>query len=287
MIRKKTRLMTAAAALIAVLAALLVAIPLMSTRSAAAEEFEFVTGINDDGSLTTKSMSYISISTYEDFKKINESDESLAGNYVLENDITLQEDWASIGSESRQFTGCFEGNGNTITIVADDSGSNNKIVPFYNNNGVIHNLKVTGTVSINTYFGSIASFNDSNGYIIGCSSDADITVKQDGTVGGIVGNNKGMVYKCQFTGKLATDIKSDSSWYGGIIGSNAGTVDSCANYGNINGCISVGGISGENYSDSIIKNCLNAGDISANDTEAGGITGTNRGTISNSLHRAA
>ena len=35
MIRKKTRLMTSAAALLAVLVALLVAIPLMSTKSAA------------------------------------------------------------------------------------------------------------------------------------------------------------------------------------------------------------------------------------------------------------
>lgn len=51
MIRKKTRLMTSAAALLAVLGALLVAIPLMSTKSAAADEFEFVTGINEDGSL--------------------------------------------------------------------------------------------------------------------------------------------------------------------------------------------------------------------------------------------
>lgn len=55
MIRKKTRLMTSAAALLAVLAALLVAIPLMSTKSAAENVFEFVTGVDASGNLTKES----------------------------------------------------------------------------------------------------------------------------------------------------------------------------------------------------------------------------------------
>ncbi|GEM_PF-2833318 len=104
MIRKKIRLMTSAAALLAVLAALLVAITLMSTKSAAENVFEFVTGVDASGNLTKESKPYTAIRTYEEFQKINESDESLAGNYVLENDITLPSGWDSIGS-GKPFTG--------------------------------------------------------------------------------------------------------------------------------------------------------------------------------------
>lgn len=275
--------MTSAAALLAVLAALLVAIPLMSTKSAAENVFEFVTGINDDGSLKKESKPYTAITTYDEFQKINEN---LSGNYVLEGNITLPSDWTCIGLNS-PFTGCFDGNGYTITVGADTTGTNKNLVPFFNNSGVIHNLKVTGTVSVNTYFGSVVSSNGSGGYVIDCSSDAKITVtgigNVGGIVGGIVGDNNGTVYKCQFTGKLATETKYGVSWYGGIAGSNSGTVDSCANYGSITGCADVGGIAGQNNRNGTVKGCLNAGDISANAEDAGGITGRNFGTISSSF----
>ena len=282
MIRKKIRLMTSAAALLAVLAALLVAITLMSTKSAAENVFEFVTGVDASGNLTKESKPYTAIRTYEEFQKINESDESLAGNYVLENDITLPSGWDSIGS-GKPFTGCFEGKGHTITIGADAAGTNTNLVPFFKNSGVIHDLNVTGTVSVKTYFGSVVSSNGSGGYVIDCSSKADITVTGKGMVGGIVGVNEGTVYRCRFTGTLATETMNGVSYYGGIIGSNLGTVDSCANYGSIRGCVNVGGIAGQNYENGTVKDCLNAGDISANAEDAGGITGRNFGTISSSF----
>lgn len=142
---------------------------------------------------------------------------------------------------------------------------------------------MTGTVSVKTYFGSVVSSNGSGGYVIDCSSKADITVTGKGMVGGIVGVNEGTVYRCRFTGTLATETMNGVSYYGGIIGSNLGTVDSCANYGSIRGCVNVGGIAGQNYENGTVKDCLNAGDISANAEDAGGITGRNFGTISSSF----
>ena len=144
-------------------------------------------------------------------------------------------------------------------------------------------MNVTGTVSVKTYFGSVVSSNGSGGYVIDCSSKADITVTGKGMVGGIVGVNEGTVYRCRFTGTLATETMNGVSYYGGIIGSNLGTVDSCANYGSIKGCVNVGGIAGQNYENGTVKDCLNAGDISANAEDAGGITGRNFGTISSSF----
>ena len=188
----------------------------------------------------------------------------------------------SIGS-GKPFTGCFEGKGHTITIGADTAGTNTNLVPFFKNSGVIHDLNVTGTVSVKTYFGSVVSSNGSGGYVIDCSSKADITVTGKGMVGGIVGVNEGTVYRCRFTGTLATETMNGVSYYGGIIGSNLGTVDSCANYGSIRGCVNVGGIAGQNYENGTVKDCLNAGDISANAEDAGGITGRNFGTISSSF----
>lgn len=188
----------------------------------------------------------------------------------------------SIGS-GKPFTGCFEGKGHTITIGADAAGTNTNLVPFFKNSGVIHDLNVTGTVSVKTYFGSVVSSNGSGGYVIDCSSDANITVTGKGMVGGIVGVNEGTVYRCRFTGKLATETMNGVSYYGGIIGSNLGTVDSCANYGSIKGCVNVGGIAGQNYENGTVKDCLNAGDISANAEDAGDITGRNFGTISSSF----
>lgn len=85
---------------------------------------------------------------------------------------------------------------------------------------------MTGTVSVKTYFGSVVSSNGSGGYVIDCSSKADITVTGKGMVGGIVGVNEGTVYRCRFTGTLATETMNGVSYYGGIIGSNLGTVDS-------------------------------------------------------------
>lgn len=188
----------------------------------------------------------------------------------------------SIGS-GKPFTGYFEGKGHTITIGADAAGTNTNLVPFFKNSGVIHDLNVTGTVSVKTYFGSVVSSNGSGGYVIDCSSKADITVTGKGMVGGIVGVNEGTVYRCRFTGTLATETMNGVSYYGGIIGSNLGTVDSCANYGSIRGCVNVGGIAGQNYENGTVKDCLNAGDISANAEDAGGITGRNFGTISSSF----
>lgn len=75
----------------------------------------------------------------------------------------------SIGS-GKPFTGYFEGKGHTITIGADAAGTNTNLVPFFKNSGVIHDLNVTGTVSVKTYFGSVVSSNGSGGYVIDCSS---------------------------------------------------------------------------------------------------------------------
>ena len=136
----------------------------------------------------------------------------------------------SIGS-GKPFTGCFEGKGHTITIGADAAGTNTNLVPFFKNSGVIHDLNVTGTVSVKTYFGSVVSSNGSGGYVIDCSSKADITVTGKGMVGGIAGQNyeNGTIKDCLNAG----DISANAEDAGGITGRNFGTISSSFTSGNV------------------------------------------------------
>ena len=235
-------------------------------------EFNFVTEVDDSGNLTREWKEYTSITSADEFQNINNA---LAGNYVLENDITLPASWNAIaGTSGYMFTGCFEGNGHTITIGASSSDLNSTLVPFFNNGGVIHNLKAAGSVEVSTYFGSIVSYNGIGGYVINCSSTADITSTGSGNVGGIVAANYGTVYGCQFSGSTS----GSGSYYGGIAAQNYGKLTNSVNTADISGYATVGGIAGNNGNSSInatISNCLNAGNITATGSAAGGIAGGN------------
>ena len=90
---------------------------------------------------------------------------------------------------------------------------------------------MTGTVSVKTYFGSVVSSNGSGGYVIDCSSKADITVTGKGMVGGIAGQNyeNGTVKDCLNAG----DISANAEDAGGITGRNFGTISSSFTSGNV------------------------------------------------------
>jgi len=74
---------------------------------------------------------------------------------------------------------------------------------------------------------------------------------------------------------------------GGIVGRNWGIVENCANYADVEANIarSGGGITGVNWGKStVIRNCINGGNLSRNDSShplPGGITGGNEGLVEN------
>ena len=170
------------------------------------------------------------------------------------------------------FCGTFDGGGHTISglsITAD--GSSAGFFRYLSETAVVKDLTIAGTVAPQ-----------------GSRS----------TVGGIVGENAGMIQDCVFQGNL-----SGSDKLGGIAGTNkvTGIIDSCRAEGLIHGDHFIGGIAGENMG--VIRRCINKASVnitpqqnsvelsditlenitsseSANTvTDVGGIAGTSGGVI--------
>ena len=142
----------------------------------------------------------------------------LTRHYKLTGDVKLDGNWKMIGTPDTLFTGSFDGGNNTISDLS--SGLFNVTGP----SAVIKNLRLT---DVNIYDSS-------------------------GQVGGVVGQNKGMVENCHVTG----NVNVTGSWsVGGVVGENNGTVQNCSVTGNASvlGDDSVGGVVGAN--NGFVRNC--------------------------------
>jgi hypothetical protein len=72
---------------------------------------------------------------------------------------------------------------------------------------------------------------------------------------------------------------------GGIVGNCAGTVENCRNYADIIAASCwVGGIVGQGAKTTVIRNCYNAGNITSNYSNAGGIIGNSYGVVENCVN---
>ena len=75
---------------------------------------------------TVDNEEYYLLTTEEDLQVIGKQ-YPLSGNYILDHDITLSDEWMPIGSSDEPFTGIFDGNGYiiynlTVTKKTDDMG---------------------------------------------------------------------------------------------------------------------------------------------------------------------
>ena len=91
--------------------------PQASTQDSAGPVLETTTVDNEE---------YYVLTTEEDLQAIGKQ-YPLSGNYILDNDITLSDEWTPIGSPDEPFTGIFDGNGCiidnlTVTKKTDDMG---------------------------------------------------------------------------------------------------------------------------------------------------------------------
>ncbi len=190
----------------------------------------FSDDISIDENMLTK------IYTIDDFKSIKNN---LEGNYILENDIYLDENWESIGIEQLPFKGYFDGNNHTIfsenttfkiNQEYENSKINNGVVDFeYNgfggifgyNTGYIKNLNINGNYYFNVNeLPDVTNSNiDFNAY----------TLKYKVYLGILVGYNDGTISNVKINGKL--DIKDnierlETSYLrvGLLNGKNTGTI---------------------------------------------------------------
>ncbi|MBN2020454.1 MAG: S8 family serine peptidase [Sedimentisphaerales bacterium] len=171
-----------------------------------------------------------------------------------------------------EFTGTFDGNNFKITNFTI-KGESKDLIGLFARVGSIGSIKNLGEEDINitgrTYVGGLAGDND--GIIIGCYSTG--SVNGSFYVGGLAGNNNaGSISSCYSTGSV-----SGSSCVGGLAGgNNAGSIINCYSTGSVSGSCCVGGLLGNNRS--CITNCYSTGSVSGS-SYVGGLAGYNGGSI--------
>lgn len=195
-----------------------------------------------------------------DLQSINDNRESLAGYYILENDIDLTDylalggegyndcrGWNQIGiyhdlevdPERDSFTGTFDGNGHVISGFfedrADDLAHNEGLFGYVTNQATIMNTGFVGSSKL---------------------------TKGRNFIGGFVGFNEGIIKNCWVDVNIS-NAHEDKIFHdvGAFAGANTGTIESCYSLGNSLGDNNVGAFVGKNFGE--ITNCFainNAGD---------------------------
>ncbi len=157
-------------------------------------------------------------------------------------------------------------NGNVTQIVMDP---NNEVLheegDWFDLGGIIGYAE-SSIIQNNTFTGSIKAKIHRNNY-----------------VGGILGGHQrkalNTIDNCHFKGKIAVDREtrftnfSSSMATGGICGYCRGTLNNSTSSGEINAFTQIGGIAGDFFGDSSMKNNVFTGSIKALDGYAGGIVG--------------
>ena len=156
---------------------------------------------------------------------------TLGMHYKLMNDINLSgfPNWEPIGDSGR-FTGTFDGNNKTISglkIDRQSSGNNQGLFGRIAESSSVKNLAVTGNVKGYFVAGGVVGYNE--GWVENCSFDGDVFASYT-YAGGMVGRNSisSTLINCYNTGSI-----SGASTVGGLVGQNSGIVESCYNIGSV------------------------------------------------------
>ena len=154
------------------------------------------------------------------------------GNYVLTNNIHFQH-WQhlSIGTDSVNFNGTFNGNGYTIFgMGASSELMPSERTPLFNvlgENAVVENLNFRGA-DVSVINASLASTGvicrQNNGTIRNCEiNDSYVSFNDDGFLGGVTGINNGIIENCSVT-NLTLKRTGNTGTMGGITEINNGVV---------------------------------------------------------------
>jgi hypothetical protein len=133
------------------------------------------------------------------------------------------EDWISIGYDNKPFRGTFDGGGHVVSGIRTRHVGWRGLFGYVGSGGVIKNLGVADSVfEYDFYVGGIAGNNYgviSNCYFSGYVSGIPL--------GGLVGNNHGAISNCYASGQVY-DYDGGFSGVGGLVGINedGGTVSS-------------------------------------------------------------
>ena len=152
--------------------------------------------------------------------------------------------WMPIGS-GKWFSGTFDGGNHTITgMRVYAAGISYSGLFGYVYGGTMQNLRVEGSVTTDgvSSVGGIVGQLGGIGTVTNCLSKVNIEGSgKTANVGGIVGKvESGAVNLCWNEGT----VTGGSGSTGGIVGNSGGTVTNCANFGEVKGSSTAGGIVG-------------------------------------------
>ena len=206
-------------------------------------------------------------------------------NCTLADNITLpavaedESNWTPIGTESRPYTGTFDGGTYTITgLKIDKSGTDYVgLIGCIGSDGTVKNVKLENVnITGDGYFvGGVAGTN--YGTIENCSVDGTLTNNRH-YLGGVVGNNYGSIIGCSSSGT----ITGTSPNVGGIGGQSVGgTIMACYSVANIKGWSSSGGVLGQTNRETVVIACYHAkGNVTGEQSRMiGGVIGWNYGKV--------
>ena len=206
--------------------------------------------------------------------------------------------WTPIGTANLPFKGTFDGQGCSIVGLFVSSDSNDVGLFGVTQNATIKNINVIyAFVAGESNVGALCGLAIETDFLH-CHTEANVV--GNGTVGGTIGcvdrsENSGVRYikECSSKGSVLNNVTFSSDEYylstkatGGVIGAyvsrdkgDTATIENCANYSNVQGTSCVGGVVGRFHTyytqNIIIRNCVNNGNVKANDKRAGGIVGYN------------
>ena len=261
-------------------------------------------GTSIDGGEATEAYSYdsntktITIYSGEGLKVaadvVNSGDNDI--NIILDNDIDLSDiDWTPIGTESRPYTGTFDGNNKTIRgLEINQSGTDNVgLIGYLGSEGKVQNVVLANiSVSGANYVGGIAGQTD--GTVENCSVNGTVTGQNQ--TGGIVGRNFSTISGCSAEGTVTGNtnvggisglcVPNYDTGTGSLIGS---TIEGCHSTAAVSGISSVGGVVGNLGNGCSLMACYSTGDVTATITDGyahvGGVVGINsQGTVTACYH---
>lgn len=194
-----------------------------------------------------------------------------------------EKSWVPIGNNNNKYQGTFDGNNKTITNLYINASQLNVGLFGYTYEGTIKNLtfEYANVTNTNSYAGVLVgkAFWGSTLQNIKISNTCQI--KGGNNTGGIAGYLDGNAYNC-----VNCATVQGIKYIGGLCGfysrSRTGySMTACANYGNVTASsLGVGGLVG--YFDSgTIQDCANYGDVKGTERVAGMAGSVNNGKIQN------
>ena len=168
----------------------------------------------------------------------------------------------------------FEGNGYVISNLYINRPDANYVGLFGQNYGIIKNVNVEVNV-IGT--GNLGGLVGNNTGIVSDSSASGVVTGNGSNVGGLVGNNTGIVSDSSASGA----VTGNGSNVGGLVGNNNGIVGDSSASGVVTGNgNNVGGLAGNNTG--IVGESSASSEVTSKGNNVGGLVGKNTGIIGES-----